>query len=245
MGHKAYITRSEDHQLLYLSFNSDKNAKMMGMILWIEGSKNVTPSFLPSLRKTGYQVTAVSTGKEAMAFVSSQVPNLAIVNTASLRSSGERICGALHNKMNGQPILLIGNKRKESRDAYATQVLILPFTIRKLINRIKALIPEECHDVIKVGTLSIYPELRIVRCHEGDPKRLTPRQFALLKILMEHPGEVIERDQLFREVWQTDYVEDTRTLDVHISWLRKKIEEDHRNPQLLKTIRSVGYRLDV
>ena len=245
MGHKAYITYSEDHQLLYLRFNSAKNAKMMGMILWIEGSKNVTPSFLPSLRKKGYQVTAVSTGKEAMAFVSSQVPNLAIVNTASLRSSGERICGTLRSQMNNQPILLIGNKRIESRDAHATQVLILPFTIRKLINRIKTLIPEECHDVIKVGALSIYPELRVVRCNEGDPKRLTPRQFALLKILMEHPGEVIERDQLFREVWQTDYVEDTRTLDVHISWLRKKIEADHQNPQLLKTIRSVGYRLDV
>jgi DNA-binding response OmpR family regulator len=62
---------------------------------------------------------------------------------------------------------------------------------------------------------------------------------------MEHPGEVIKRDQLFRKVWQTDYVEDTRTLDVHISWLRKKIEEDPQNPQLLKTIRGVGYRLDV
>ena len=124
-------------------------------------------------------------------------------------------------------------------------MLILPFTIRKLVNRIKALVPEESNDVIQAGALAIYPELRMVRCNDGDPKRLTPRQFALLKILMEHPGEIIKRDHLFRKVWQTDYVEDTRTLDVHINWLRKKIEEDPRNPQLLKTIRGVGYRLDV
>jgi DNA-binding response OmpR family regulator len=217
----------------------------MTTILWIEGSKNVTPSFVPGLRKKGYLVSTVPTGKAAMAFVSTLVPNLAIVNAASLRSSGERICGTLRSQMNGRPILLIGNKRKETRDVHANQVLILPFTIRKLVNRIKSLVPEESNDVTQAGSLAIYPELRIVRCDQGEPKRLTPIQFALLKILMEHPGEVIEREQLFRKIWQTDYVEDTRTLDVHISWLRKKIEEDPQNPQLLKTIRGVGYRLDV
>ena len=61
---------------------------------------------------------------------------------------------------------------------------------------------------------------------------------------MEHPDEVMERDDLFRNVWETEYTEDTRTLDVHISWLRKAIEEDPRNPVLLVTIRGVGYRLN-
>jgi DNA-binding response OmpR family regulator len=62
---------------------------------------------------------------------------------------------------------------------------------------------------------------------------------------MDHSGEALEREQLFREVWKTEYTGDTRTLDVHISWLRQAIEEDPRNPQFLKTIRGVGYRLDV
>jgi len=217
----------------------------MTTILWIEGSQNAAPSFIPDLRKKGYLVSAVSTGKEAITLASTLIPNIAVVNAASLRSSGERICSNLRTQMNGRPILLIGNRRKERRDACVNQVLILPFTIRKLINRIKALVPEDSDEVIQVGALSIYPELQTVRCDQGDPKRLTPRQFALLKILMEHPGEVIEREELFREVWQTDYVGDTRTLDVHISWLRKRIEADHRNPQLLKTIRGVGYRLDI
>jgi DNA-binding response OmpR family regulator len=62
---------------------------------------------------------------------------------------------------------------------------------------------------------------------------------------MEHPGQLIERNDLFRMVWETDYAGDTRTLDVHISWLRQAFEDDPRNPQYLKTVRGVGYRLDV
>jgi DNA-binding response OmpR family regulator len=68
---------------------------------------------------------------------------------------------------------------------------------------------------------------------------------ALLKILMQHPGKVLNREALFRKVWQTDYVGDTRTLDTHISWLRKKIEANPKEPVVLKTVRGVGYRLEM
>jgi DNA-binding response OmpR family regulator len=68
---------------------------------------------------------------------------------------------------------------------------------------------------------------------------------SLLKILLDHRGEVIERKSLFSQVWETDYTDDTRTLDVHVSWLRHAIEADPKNPKLLKTVRGVGYRLDV
>ena len=67
----------------------------------------------------------------------------------------------------------------------------------------------------------------------------------LLQTLMERPGEVIERTELFSRVWETEYVEDTRSLDVHISWLREALEQDPRHPRLIKTIRGVGYRLDL
>jgi DNA-binding response OmpR family regulator len=73
---------------------------------------------------------------------------------------------------------------------------------------------------------------------------LTPRLVTLLKSLMDKPGEVINRTDLFRLVWETEYIGDTRTLDVHISWLRQAIEEDPRHPKLIKTVRGVGYRLD-
>jgi len=94
-----------------------------------------------------------------------------------------------------------------------------------------------------VGLIRLDTERRRVRC-QGREARLTPRLAQLLQILMEHPGAVVERAQLFRQVWKTEYTEDTRTLDVHISWLREALEEDPRHPQFLKTIRGVGYRLD-
>ncbi|MFN2151678.1 MAG: winged helix-turn-helix domain-containing protein, partial [Anaerolineales bacterium] len=83
-----------------------------------------------------------------------------------------------------------------------------------------------------------------VRCKESEA-RLTPRLASLLEMLMRRPNEVITRDELFRKVWETDFTDDTRTLDVHISWLRRAIEEDPRKPKYLKTLRGVGYRLDV
>jgi DNA-binding response OmpR family regulator len=79
----------------------------------------------------------------------------------------------------------------------------------------------------------------------GKSTKLTPRLVTLLQMLMEHHGEVVERETLFKKVWETNYTGDTRTLDVHISWLRRAIELDPEKPKFLKTIRGVGYRLDV
>jgi DNA-binding response OmpR family regulator len=123
-------------------------------------------------------------------------------------------------------------------------ILSLPFTLQKLMNRIRPLLPAEQKDLLQVGGLQLDPIQRWVRIG-GRQTSLTPRLVTLLKILMEHPGEVIEREYLFRTVWDTAYTEDTRTLDVHVSWLRRAIEEDPRNPQHIKTIRGVGYRLDM
>ena len=74
---------------------------------------------------------------------------------------------------------------------------------------------------------------------------LTPRLVRLLQALMEHPGEVFDRGELFRYVWETGYTGDTRTLDVHVSWLRQAVEQDPRHPDYIKTVRGVGYRLDL
>jgi DNA-binding response OmpR family regulator len=84
---------------------------------------------------------------------------------------------------------------------------------------------------------------RRVSCN-GREERITPRLVKLLKMLIEHRGDVVQRETLFKSVWDTAYTGDTRTLDVHISWLRQAIEEDPRHPQMLKTVRGLGYRLD-
>jgi DNA-binding response OmpR family regulator len=97
---------------------------------------------------------------------------------------------------------------------------------------------------VRAGPFRLDLERHQVNCR-GIEKRLTPRLTTLLHLLMQHPGEVVGREQLFREAWDTEYTGDTRTLDVHISWLRKEIEDDPRHPRYLKTIRQIGYRLDV
>lgn len=218
---------------------------MKARILSIEGKRDESPSFIPGLRKKGYEVKTVSTGRDALVCLSEFDPDLVIVYSASLRTSGKRICRSLRRQMNGLPIVVIsGPQQHIPKDMQANVVLKLPFTARKLINRIVPLLPGDGVNMLLVGPIRLDLERKRVRC-QGREARLTPRLTILLQVLMKHPGEVVERDQLFCEVWQTNYTGDTRTLDVHISWLRRAIEENPRHPKLLKTFRGVGYRLDV
>jgi len=218
----------------------------MVRILWIEGKRAEGPSFVPNLRKKGYVVEVVSTGVAAVEQLLNIDPDLAVVHAASLRSSGKRICRSMREKANGLPIVLINSADQPlaREDVCANVVLTLPFTYRKLMNRIVPLLPGGGGSMLHVGPIRLDAGKKRVRC-QGREARLTPRLMHILRILMQHPGEVLERGELFRQVWETEYTEDTRTLDVHISWLRRAIEEDPRNPQFLKTIRGVGYRLDI
>jgi DNA-binding response OmpR family regulator len=219
--------------------------RMNANLLWIEGKRAESPSFVPALRKKGFQVEIVSSGKAALAYLASHAPDLAIINAASLRTSGKRICQAIRRQAVDLPILLISSPgHLPGKDLTCAQVVLqLPFTARKLVNRIHRLLPPEEGDALQVGPLRFDQRTRIVRCVNKEA-RLTPRLAHLLLKLMKNAGEVIEREQLFREVWNTDYTEDTRTLDVHISWLRRAFEENPRQPRHLKTVRGVGYRLD-
>jgi len=218
---------------------------MKPRILMIEGKRAEGPSFLPFLRKKGYVVEIVPTGSAALSRLLEFDPDLVLVNAASLRTNGKRICQSLRNQVNGLPILLINNQDYPApQDLCANVVLTLPFTERKLINRMLPLLPGEGINQFHVGPIRLDVERKRVRS-QGRETHLTPRLTSLLQVLMKRPGDVIERKQLFREVWMTEYTGDTRTLDVHISWLRKAIEEDPRKPEYLKTIRGVGYRLDV
>lgn len=216
---------------------------MKARILWVEGKRANSPSFVPGLRNKDYQVEVVPTGNAALESLLPYDPDIVVVNAASLRTSGKRICKDIHNKVNSLPIIVITQDDANSDDVGANAVLRLPFTPRKLLNRIVPLLPADETQILHIGQIRLNMAQKRVRC-QGREARLTPRQAQLLQILMRHPGEVVGRDQLFREVWNTAYTGDTRTLDVHISWLREAIEEDPRNPKFIKTIRGVGYRLD-
>ena len=214
-------------------------------LLLIEGKHADHPTFTPALRKKGFVVELASSGSEALARLADGfAPDLIVVNAATLRTSGKRICQSLREKTNSLPILLILDEDREVEKMAADVLLSLPFTAQKLVNRIRHLLPGDGKDSIHAGPIRLDIERRMVRCL-GKQSRLTPRLVYLLKALIEHHGEVIERKVLFSQVWETNYTDDTRTLDVHVSWLRQAIEADPDVPQFLKTIRGVGYRLDV
>ena len=214
-------------------------------ILLIEGKKSELPVFASQLQKKGFSVFVVPNGSQALKQVNEIGPDLIIVNAASLGSSGVRIVQSLREKqVERLPILLLVAGGVESEKTVADVIISLPFTIQKLINRMKPYLPGESANMIHAGPLRLDMEHRRVRCM-GKNTRLTPRLALLLQLLIEHRGEVVERENLFKNVWETDYTGDTRTLDVHISWLRQAIEIDPKQPKFLHTIRGVGYRLDI
>jgi DNA-binding response OmpR family regulator len=214
-------------------------------LLVIEGKHADHPAFVPALRKKGFVVELVSNGSQALARLAGGLtPDVVVVNAATLRTSGKRICQSLREKASKLPILLIIDPDREIEKVDANIILSLPFTAQKLVNRIRHLLPGDGSDNIQAGPVCLDVEKRIVSCMEKQT-RLTPRLTRLLKILIDHQGDVIERKVLFSQVWETDYTDDTRTLDVHISWLRRAIEVDPEDPKILRTIRGVGYRLDV
>jgi DNA-binding response OmpR family regulator len=217
---------------------------MTESLLVIEGRHADIPSFASELQKKGFEVHAATSGSVAVNRLEKINPSLVVVNAASLRSTGIRICQSIRDKNPKYPIILVLAKEAKVGKDVADAVLVLPFTAQKLANRIRPLLPGDGKNVLHVGPLRLDTEHRRVKCL-GKSAKLTPRLVLLLQLLMDKHGEVVEREALFKKVWDTNYTGDTRTLDVHISWLRRAIELDPLKPKFLKTIRGVGYRLDV
>lgn len=215
------------------------------VILLIEGKRSDRASFLAGLTKKKFQVESANSGSAALKRIDENRPDIIIVDAASMRTSGKRICQSLRERADGAPIILILDASTPGGpDLDADVILNLPFTLQKLLNRLKPYLPQEPKNVLRAGPILLDVQNHSVRCMEHQAL-LTPRLVMLLRILMERPGQVIERAALFSQVWETQYTGDTRTLDVHISWLRQAIEDDPRHPRYIKTVRGMGYRLDV
>lgn len=218
---------------------------MKHLILLIEGKRTDRPSFMSGLSKKGYEVESVPNGASALKAIQQLNPKAIIIDAASMRTSGIRICTSLRVALDKTPILLIATEAQEVIDENcADQVLRLPFTLQKLLNRLRPYMSMNENKKLECGPIKLDIKERWLHC-DGKKTRLTPRLFTLMEAFMSHPGEVLLREDLFRKIWETDYLGDTRSLDVHISWLRQAVEEDPRNPKYIKTERGIGYRLEV
>ncbi|MGM0373335.1 MAG: winged helix-turn-helix transcriptional regulator [Chloroflexota bacterium] len=197
------------------------------------------------MQQKDYAVTVVSTGKAARKKIPQLKPDILIIDAASMRTTGTRICKSIQGVDPDLPIILINSSNYiPTNNVVADVQLVLPFTIRKLENRIIPLIPGDGEEVIKAGPIHLDIDRQTVRCRDNE-EHITPRMVELMKMLIDRSGEVIQREVLFSKVWQTDYTEDTRSLDVHINWLRKAIEDDPSDPELILTVRGKGYKLDL
>ena len=224
------------------SLMASKASQPTYQILWIESRRVKVPAFAPALRKRGYDVHMVQSGKAAQEWLNTLAADLIVLYAASFGTSGCRTAKAIRQIAPETPILLIASPEAPPKpNAPVNYTLTLPFTNRKLLNRIHRLLPSNGHQWLRKGKIALDEQRRVVRA-QGRETRLTPRLARLLKYLMEHEQEVIPYNKLFTEVWDTTYLGDTRTLQVHISWLRKAVETDPKRPQFIETLRGVGYR---
>jgi DNA-binding response OmpR family regulator len=197
------------------------------------------------LERNGFPVSRARNGKQAVAQAKDMLPALAVIDPSSLRINGARLCRMLKRAVDSILVIWVLDEGVTvSDDGEVDLFLQRPFTARKLLNRVRKLIPEVESDILSVGNIVFDVERREVRRSEHKC-RLTPKQAKLLEALMRQPGEVLSRRFLMKHVWNTDYLGDTRTLDVHVRWVREAIEDNPSKPKYLRTVRGVGYRFEV
>jgi DNA-binding response OmpR family regulator len=213
-------------------------------ILLVEGVRPVS-SLAPLLDAKGYHVVRSNNAKEALNSARAQAPALAVVDCTTLHTDGLKICVDLRASTDAMPIVVVVRKGVDpDKITCADSVLARPFTPRKLINRITRLLPDSAGEVLKVGDLALNIESHYLRVGKTE-QHLTPMKARLLEAFMRNPGETLSREFLMKNVWKTDYIGDTRTIEVHVRWLRQIIEADPCSPKLLQTVRGVGYRLTI
>lgn len=218
----------------------------MTKILVIERSGKNDETFVPSLERKGFEVHTVPTGKTALHLARKAKPDLIVLDAASFGTSGNRISEQLCSTLNGVPVIHIRPEEHAAGDEKAGPAdisLDMPFTSRKLVNRIQRLLSEASEEWLGEEPVKLDVRRRVVHAH-GKDKRLTPKCAGLLELFLRHPGKALDRGFLMKKVWKTEYVGDTRTLDVHVRWLREAVERKPARPQHIITVRGVGYRFE-
>ncbi len=224
----------------------------MPKVLLVEDEKSIAEGLAITLEAEGFQIAWVKDGLEAIPAFERVRPDLVVLDLMLPGMSGTEICRALRSRSDVPIIMLTARDAEVDRvvglelgaDDYVTK----PFSTRELVARIKAILRRapSVGSVDSAGPVEA-SGVRVDRArHEvrvdGTAVELPPKEFELLATLVEHAGRVLTRGQLIDEVWGSDYVGDTKTLDVHVRRLRTRIEVDPTAPERIRTVRGVGYR---
>lgn len=233
----------------------------MKKILVVDDEPSIVTLIKYNLEQAGFEVETACDGEEALEKAESASSDLIILDWMLPKFDGMEVCKDLRQRRITTPILMLTAKDEEfdkvlGLELGADDYMTKPFSPRELIARVKAILrrvqipaaepeveEEEDSELIKVADLKLYPE-RYEAYYKGNLLDLTPKEFELLLFLAENKTRVLTRDQLLAAVWKYDFVGDTRIVDVHISHLRDKMEENTKKPQYIKTIRGLGYKLE-
>ena len=225
----------------------------MTRVLVVEDEESYSDALSYMLRKEGFQVAVAATGTAALDEFDRNGADIVLLDLMLPGLSGTEVCRALRSKSN-VPIIMLTAKDGEidkvvglelGADDYVTK----PYSARELVARIRAVLrrrgePEATADgALEAGPVRMDVDRHVVSV-DGQQVSLPLKEFDLLELLLRNAGRVLTRAQLIDRIWGSDYVGDTKTLDVHVKRLRAKIEPDPANPSYLLTVRGLGYKLE-
>ncbi|EGQ22297.1 DNA-binding response regulator [Sporosarcina newyorkensis 2681] len=223
-------------------------------VLIVEDEQSIQKLLEFTLKQANYHTILASDGEQALSLVLDEEPDLIILDLMLPKIEGIEVCRMLRKQDIETPIIMLTAKGEEmdkiiGLEMGADDYMTKPFSPREVAARVKAVlrrtgekkVQKTKEEILGAGQLVVYPERFEVYL---DKKQLdfTPKEFELLVYFMRHTNRVLTRDQLLQAVWNYDFAGDTRIVDVHVSHLRDKIEENTRKPRYIKTMRGVGYK---
>ncbi len=234
---------------------SGENGAMQTRLLVVEDDETIRETIRDSLELEGFEVTACGNGRDALQSIQRTTEGsgyaLVVLDLMLPGLGGLDVCRQLRAAQNQTPILVVSARDSETDRVLGLEVgaddyLIKPFGMRELVARCRALLRRTATNtasskVLEHDNLRLFQdECRVTR--DGIEVNLSPKEYRLLELFMAHPRRVWSRDKLLEQVWGVDYFGDSKTVDVHIRWLREKLERNPSAPVHLITVRGFGYR---
>lgn len=234
---------------------------MAKKILLVDDEESIVTLAQFHLQKEGYTVIAASDGPIALHLAQEERPDLIVLDLMLPEMDGLDVCKALRQRQLNMPIVMLTAKDDEfdkvlGLELGADDYLTKPFSPRELVARIKAVLrrstniveqttgQDDQDSLITIAELKVLPD-EYKAYFRGEEMMLTPKEFELLLFLSRNKKRVLSRDQLLSAVWDYDFAGDTRIVDVHISHLREKLEDNTKKPVYIQTIRGFGYKMEV